>query len=63
MNTPNLCVQLMVFSDVRHVFNEMLERAFIHIFGRLTDADKCGRQNSQHSGMNVAQIRAKSRGC
>jgi len=38
--TPSLCLEFRVFSHACHVLNEMLERAFIHIFGWLTYAER-----------------------
>jgi len=32
ITTPNLYLELRVFSDARQVFDEILERAFIYIF-------------------------------
>jgi len=43
LNIPNLYLELGVFSHGYQLFDEILDRAFIRIFGRLTYAERRGR--------------------
>jgi len=46
LNLTWLCLEFRVFSHAHQVFNEMLERAFIRIYGQLTYAEMWGQLSS-----------------
>jgi len=56
------------FSFAHNMFNKLLERTFIHIFGRLTCAERSGqlvggREDNWDSDMKIAWTSARPEGC
>ena len=43
VNLTWLCLEFWVFSHTHQVFDEMLERAFIHVYGQWTYAERWGQ--------------------
>ena len=48
---PNLYLEPRVFPHARQVFDDMLERALIYIFGQLTYAERRGQFASVGEGI------------
>ena len=60
-----LCLEFRVFSHAQ-LFDEMLERAFIRVYGQLTYAERwgqlpsVGRENDKYLDMKIVQVLVRS---
>ena len=65
---PNfLCLKFSVFSHAHQLFDEILERAFIHVLKQLTYAERrgqlssMGRKNGKNLDMRIVRVLARSK--
>ena len=66
LNLTWLCLEFRVFSHAHQVFDEMLERAFILVYGQLTYAERWGQlssvgsENGKYLDMKIVQVLVRS---